>query len=359
MPSQTVLAVNETPYDGIPNVYQPSVDPGIQWGPFTDQQQQEGVAQTERPADPEAAAPAPEEPAAKQSRAAADEAPPQAPLYAPDNKDRQFALLVVSDDGVKYDASSSVDTDKVFVLGNPIGPVNGTGFTECHVAVVDATLPMSYPVFASGYTAVTVATTAGPLGAKTMSVYLSQFAVYNGPALASDLTTQLNTLASSGSNGYPSSAFQVTFSSASCRLSFALSAAMTTALGAGTCTLKYGTSTASEYIGLATDRVLTTTPTELMNVIDLAGPRYLVISTDMAASSMQASRRDAQGMVACIPVDTESSYMLSYRPSRPPKVRCSLEYLNKLRVRITDERGRPMNMQGCRWAIQFVFSFDV
>lgn len=362
MPSQATLAVTETlDPERIQNVYRPSENPGALMEPLGPAAADQGSADTDRPPDAaeEAAAPAAAEdnPPFKQPRPDDNEPAPYTETPATPKKEQQFALLVVSDDGVKYDTSSIIDTDKVFVLGTPIGPVHGTGFTEADVAVVNATLPMSYPVFASGYTAVTVATTAGPLGAKTMSVYLSQYAVYNGPALASDLTTQLNTLASDGSYGYPSDAFRVTFSSASCRLSFALSAAMVTALGAGSCTLKYATSTASEYIGLTTDRVLTSTATELANVIDLAGPRYLVICTDLAVSSMQASRRDAQGMVACIPVDTESSYLLSYQPNNPPAVRCSLEYLNKLRVRITDERGRAMNMQGCRWAVQFVFTF--
>lgn len=96
--------------------------------------------------------------------------------------------------------------------------------------------------------------------------------------------------------------------------------------------------------------------TVLPNPVDLAGPRYLIISSDLPARDSEA--HDGGGAIAVIPVNASTGQMLVYDPPRPRRTRISVDQLSQLRVRITDENNVPVDFYGVQWSMQLLFTFD-
>lgn len=98
------------------------------------------------------------------------------------------------------------------------------------------------------------------------------------------------------------------------------------------------------------------TLTFLPNPVDLAGPRYLIISSDLPARDNEA--HDGGGAIAVIPVNASTGQMLVYDPPRPRRTQVAIDQLSQVRVRITDEYNVPIDFYGVQWSMQLLFEFD-
>lgn len=90
--------------------------------------------------------------------------------------------------------------------------------------------------------------------------------------------------------------------------------------------------------------------------VDLAGPRYLVVSTDLPTQEHEA--HDVGGTLAVVPVNASTGQMLVYDPARARYAHVAIDQLAQLRVRITDEFNVPVDFLGVHWSMQLVFEFE-
>lgn len=116
--------------------------------------------------------------------------------------------------------------------------------------------------------------------------------------------------------------------------------------------------TAARALGLPTAGIVlpANTLTLLPNPVDLAGPRYLIVSSDLPARDNEA--HDGGGAIAVIPVNASTGQMLVYDPPRPRRTQVAIDQLAQLRVRVTDEYNVPIDFYGVQWSMQLLFEFD-
>lgn len=88
--------------------------------------------------------------------------------------------------------------------------------------------------------------------------------------------------------------------------------------------------------------------------IDVGGPRYIVFDTDLPTDASDTA--DAtKGMLGAVPVTAEPNRLLLYAPSVPQYVETSVDQLNTIRVRLTDESHQLVDLQGVKWSAQLSF----
>jgi hypothetical protein len=89
-------------------------------------------------------------------------------------------------------------------------------------------------------------------------------------------------------------------------------------------------------------------------IIDLAGPRQMLVNIDLPISATDSSAL-ARGHLGAVPIAAPLNRIVFYESSNPLPLPTSFMQLNKVVITVEDEQLRPIDFQGVHWALQLVF----
>ena len=101
------------------------------------------------------------------------------------------------------------------------------------------------------------------------------------------------------------------------------------------------------------------------NVIDLSGPRSIVIHADFGKSRIFESRLNAKSDVVCVvPMDVAPREIMLYEPKNSAKIEIdSKTFINFMNIRVTDTDGTQLDLNGVEWEmslmVEGVFSGEI
>lgn len=117
--------------------------------------------------------------------------------------------------------------------------------------------------------------------------------------------------------------------------------------------------TCAAHLGLTAPIVFTSSDINrtlyTQNVVDLTGPRHVMVTINLPMESTDSSRR-TRGTLAAIPVDECKGSMLQYEPATPFRLATSFDQIQQLVVELTDESYEPLDLRGGRWAMVLQFN---
>jgi len=236
-----------------------------------------------------------------------------------------------------------LNSDVVFTLRDPITSNWDTQGRRkrVQVALVNCVVPMSFYVVNRTNNVVVLTDDSAAPGISTTLTITPR--AYTGNTLATELTAQS---AAEGLN------VVWTYSEADLKLEVAVPEGENYFIDAPT-------TTASRIIGSDPVRSINNLlvggqTTLLQNPIDLGGPRYLVFDTDLPLDTSDASEA-VKGMLAVIPVNAPAGALLYYSPTPPQYLETTIDQVNRLRIRITDEDHNLIDFQNIRWSAQLAF----
>lgn len=240
-------------------------------------------------------------------------------------------LFLSSTQGTK---NGTTNSDLTFNLRDPITAPN----RRARVALVNAVIPMSfYPVNASNNHITVIQITPTEI---TSSVTLTP-RTYTGDSLAAELTAQF------AANGLIE---DLTFTYVASELKLQVVNTSTNGILIG----------ASSVIGSPPGGILVPGNTleanlfYMTNPIDVSGPRYVVVDVNLPLESSDAS--DAtRGVLAVIPINAPPGALLYYAPTAPQYLETSVDQLNSIQMRLTDESHNVIDFQDVRWSAQIAF----
>jgi hypothetical protein len=251
---------------------------------------------------------------------------------AMDQRARSMSVLLVSDRGTVLDNGGVM-----FQLRTPLKPRSVVNSMQpAYMAVASAVFPMNYTPITNNNNTVSISS---PNGA--IIIELRQDLHYDGDSLASSLQTLMNA-ADPGLGAivlYNRSTFKLMFSSS--LLGF---------------TIISTSSSARLVLGLGDETIVVVRDLFISpkGSIDLAGPRYLLVGTDLPSRDSDVAHVTLGGIVAVVPITASPGQVLIYSPAQLDFTSTTIDYLTSLTVFITDERGDTVDFGGLSWSIQFL-----
>lgn len=253
------------------------------------------------------------------------------------------SLLITSN----QNATQTSGGDLVFTFREPLARqarlARGSGkvLGRARVALANAMFPVSFTGVHAGTNALRAT---GLLGGLDATIELDSRAHYEPNGLASTIEALLR------DKGFD---IMLRFDETSLRIYAQTSEDAYTLRADGT--------TAHEALGLerGVDLELPAgTATAFPRPVDLAGPRYLVVSTDLPSHNNSDAGANIGGTLASVPVTASPGQMLAYHPPSLLWSSTHIEQLSQLRVRITDEHGRIVDFAGIPWSMLLLFEFS-
>lgn len=249
-------------------------------------------------------------------------------------------LFLSSTQGARHDAANSLNSDLVFDIRDPVtSNWDRIGrSSRTHVALVNAVIPMSFYAINTTNNTVTIIATGAGGEVVTRSIPPR---TYTGTTLASALTAAFEGSAA---------AFVFEYSEPDLKLQYTSPAAT------APWTIDFAQSSAAGVIGLSEDiaDIPASTAVLFPNPVDVSGPRYIVFDTDLPIESSDASEA-TRGMLAVIPLNAPPGALLYYSPTPPQYMETTVDQLNRMRIRLTDENHNLIDFQGVRWSCQLSF----